>query len=275
MTALISFVGMLLPALVFTQTNKDSANYIHYQPIQQFFQSFGGGINTLYDGKNIGGSFDLSVQTLRYFLITGTNGKLSDTINFSTKSDISNYFKGLDFLIINRASIEIDSLRAIANDYLTSLQASPLTFRLNKEIKLNQRKPEKVNPYSPKFSLLLTGDGRVVPYSARTSKTQVGASGHFYLTFLTRLRRFEMDRAGKLIDDGYMYFRPAFGIAMGSNELMNSIIRTSNPVLMSSEVRVGFISNKQSIQDCCLLVRHVITPIYGPNTRIGLVLNVQ
>lgn len=243
------------------------------------FRLLTGGINAVYSDEKARGSIDLSVQTYHYFLVTGKR-KDSDTIKMNAlKGSVSNFnmkdqFKGFDFFLLNRASIDFDTTGSIANDYITSLQASPLTLRFVKEYFLTKQRSITSESYSPVISIRLTGDGRAVPYSDQRSQVGVGASGHFFVTFSTQFTRLEFDQKGKEVDRGTMYFQPSIGFAVGNSQLMKSVYEDQiNKVLLSSECRLGFKSHSKTVNDCSLLVRYTPSNVLGPKLRAGIILS--
>lgn len=260
-------------------TSSDSLSTLPVTSQPNVFRLFTGGINAIYSDDQARGGIDLSVQTYHYFLVTGDR-KDSDTtkkkqfkggMNTFTRKD---QFKGFDFFLLNRASIDFDTSKSIANDYITSMQASPLTLRFVKEYFLTKHHSINALSYAPVISIRLTGDGRAVPYSDQRQQVGVGASGHFFVTFSTQFTRLEFDQKGKEMDRGTMYIQPSVGIAIGNNQLMKSIYEDhTNKVLLSSECRLGFKSHAKTVNDCSLLVRYTPSNVIGPKLRAGIILS--
>jgi len=238
------------------------------------FKLFTGGVNAVYNGQETKGGIDLSVQTYHYYLVTGkAKGIDTSLINLKNLS-FQDQYKGFEFFLLNRAAINFDTSASIASDYLSSLQASPLTLRFVKEFFLTEQHQITSTSYSPVFSIRLTGDSRIVPYNLRTGQVNVGTSGNFFLTFSTQFTRLEFDHIGKEIDRGTMYIQPSFGFAVGNSALMQSVM--TNPkekIILASECRLGFKSHRKTINDCCLLVRYGINDFIGPKLRAGLILS--
>ncbi len=244
------------------------------RPISQsFFKVFTGSINAIYNNGSANGSFDLSVQTYHYYFITGKRKPL-DSTRIKRKPKTKSIYKGIHFYVLNRAAIDLDTLQSIANNYITSLQSSPLTFRLNKEFFLTKNRTINDSIHTPIHSIICTGDGRAVPFGNNNGIIRLGASAHFFLTFSSLIKRLEYNSKGKQIDHGIMYFKPTVGIAYGTHGLFTSLIkgRKSIPII-STECRIGFKSEKKSIRDFSFLLRYTLTEINGPKLRAGIILS--
>jgi hypothetical protein len=238
------------------------------------FKVLTGGINAVYSNDRAKGGIDLSVQTYHYYLITGKK-KNSDTLMKSNQQNSLNKdYKGFEFFLLNRAALNFDSSGSIANDYITSLQSSPLTLRFLKELFLTKQHYISSSSYSPVFSIRLTGDGRAIPFQDVRNQLNFGTSGNFYVTLSSQFTRLQFDQRGKELERGTMYFQPSFGIAVGSKEMMKSVYTDGkNKPLLSSECRLGFKSHSKSINDCCLLFRYTLSDIIGPKLRAGIILS--
>ncbi|MCO4813718.1 MAG: hypothetical protein KC454_03335 [Flavobacteriales bacterium] len=244
--------------------------------INNYFRQFSGGINAVYRNDKSKGGIDMAIQTYHYYMITGRREK-SDSLHKKMvlqQTPVSKLYKGFHFFILNRAAINFDSIQAMTVDYFTSLKPSPLTLRIKKEFFLT--KQHKLSPlnYIPVVSILLTGDGRTVPYTNLQSHTKAGVSGHFYLTFSTIFKRLEYDIKGNQIDHGTVYFRPSIGVAYGNKALMKTIqVREEKIPVMSTEVTLGFKSDKNSVKDFRFLLGYTINEIIGSKIRAGVVLS--
>lgn len=234
------------------------------------FKVFTGGINAVYANDNPNGSIDVGVQTYHYFLVTGQRNDTST--NQTNKSYNYQDFKGFEFFLLNRAALNFDTSRSIANDYITSLQASPLTLRFVKELFLTKQHEITNTSFSPVISIRLIGDSRAIPFQDERNQLNFGASGNFYVTLSSQFTRLEFDKVGKEMDRGTMYLQPSFGIAVGSNEMMKSVyLDNKNKLLLSSECRLGFKSRTKTVNDCSLLIRYTLSDIVGPKLRAGII----
>lgn len=274
----------MLPNLIRAQFRMDTLRYqspptsvnpVRETSVSQLFQNFAGGINTLVQGNQASGSFDLSVQTYHYFLVTGRRYK-NDSLHRVMQSKARSYrdlYKGFHFYLLNRASIDFDTIRAIANNYITSLIGSPLTIRINKEFFLTKAREITASSLTPVLSLILTGDSRIIPYGNRNDKINFGTSAHFYLSFSALFKRVEFDKTGREMDNGTMYLRPIFGLAYGNPQLMRSITPGDKllPVLTSG-CRIGFKSELNKVKDFSFLLNYTISDIIGPKLRAGILL---
>ena len=241
------------------------------------FKVFTGGISTIHHNAQNSAGVDLSVQTYHYFLITNKrfhNDSIHQSMCSQNKFKPKQLYSGLDFYILSRASLELDTLKSIANDYLTSLLASPFTIRVSKEIFLSKKKAITETDYTPVISLNLINDLRAVPFNDPLGLIQIGVSSHFYLSILTQFKRMEFDKNGNEIDKGTMYFQPSIGLAAGSQLLFESVMRKPNEkILISTECKLGFISDNNSVKDFAFLVRYTISDVIGPKLRAGVLLS--
>jgi len=238
-----------------------------------FFNSFSGGIGALYNSTGSGSSIDLSSMTIKYLVIVGVK---NDTVNIRTEDGtiipnrLRQRFSSIDLYLINRAAINIDSLNTMANDYLTSLQASPITFRLGYEGYLTKNKEIDVNQMLPVIKYRFTGDIRAVPYSSQLGTAKFGGSSNLYFSILAHFRGLQIDE-GEIKDQGTFYIEPSIGFAYGNQELMESVFRDGkSKLLFSTELRFGFISDFNRIRDWGILARYTWEDVVGPNFRIGL-----
>jgi hypothetical protein len=237
-----------------------------------FFNSFTGGIGALFNKNQGGASIDLSSLTIKYFIPLGIK---NDSVNVQREDGtiipnrLRQRYRGVDLYLINRATMNIDSLNSIANDYLTSLQASPITVRLGYEGYLTKNREINVNQILPVVKYRFTGDARAVPYNSNTGDVELGGSGNFYFSLLTQFRGIQID-GGEIKDQGTFYIEPSIGFAYGSQELMESIFKNGkSKVLFSSELRFGYTSDYHRIKDWGILARYTWEDVTGPNFRIG------
>lgn len=262
---------------IFSQTDSiaKSSSLPPLSAVQQsgLFRAFSGGFNALYQNTRSTGNIDLAVQTYHYFLITGKR-KNYDSLKHSSiragQIHPNAAYRGINFYILSRASLDFDTLRSIANDYITSLLASPLTIRLCKEYFLSQIQSVNEYDYSPVASLQLIGDVRVIPYN-RDRNIQAGVSVNGFLKLSTQFKRLEFDSNGKVVDKGIVYFQPVLGIGFGSPEMMKTVnFDPKQRFIYSSECKLGFISENNKVKDCAILVRYCLNKILGPQLRVGL-----
>lgn len=275
-TILLLGVSWCLHFQGITQPLRDTSTVPPATQASSVFQRFAGSINTLFNGNQAFGSFDLSVQSYHYFLVTGRQYH-NDSIHKSLiqkKRPFREIYKGIHFFVLNRAAIDFDTLRAIANNYISSLQASPLTFRLRREFFITKEHEINNKNYSPVISFLLSGDARAIPFGDQNRKVQVGASGHLFMTFSAMFKRIEFSNTGKEIDKGTMYLRPTFGIAYGSHDLMKSVLPRENKLpVMTSGCRVGFTSEQNRMKDFSFIMQYTLSEIIGPKLRAGIILS--
>jgi|GEM_PF-6335501 len=238
------------------------------------FKVFTGGINAVYSNDRANGSIDVGVQTYHYFLVTGAKKTIDTTLQAAESKMNYRDFKGFEFFLLNRAALNFDTSRSVANDYITSLQSSPLTLRFVKELFLTKQHEINSSSYSPVISIRLIGDSRAIPFQDERSNLNFGASGHFYVTLSSQFTRLEFDKTGKELDRGTMYFQPSFGIGVGSNEMMKTVYEDQrNKPLLSSECRLGFKSTTRAVNDCSFLIRYTLSDIVGPKLRAGIILS--
>ena len=244
-----------------------------HQP--NYFQTISGGLSAFYKDNQARSGIDMSIQTCHYFLVMGKRYK-NDSVHAANAKNgmpLTRLYRGLHFYVLNRAALHFDSIRSMATNYLTSLQPSPLTLRIQKEFFLTQQKAISSSNLTPVISVQLIGDGRAIPYLHHNTKMKVGASGHVYLSLSTLFKRIEYDLSGKRIDQGVVYLRPSIGVGYGSDALMKQILRSSkNTPILSTECRLGFQSDKHSIKDFSFSLGYAITEILEPRIQMGVLL---
>ena len=276
--AIFAISVVLLDSMCFSQKTDTLDYYQSSAPnnITNYFRTFSGGVNAIYNDKKTKGGVDMAVQTYHYYLITGKRSK-TDSIHqlkIEQKTPFGEMYRGVHFFILNRVSIDFDSIQSMAVDYFTSLKPSPLTLRVKKELFLTKQHELSSTNYIPVISILLRGDGRTVPYVNEKSHVKAGGSGHFYVTFSAIFKRLEYDIYGKQIDQGTIYFRPSIGVAYGTQALMKSIqTREKKVPIVSTECQLGFHSEKKSINDFKFLFGYTISEIVGPKIRAGIILS--
>lgn len=244
------------------------------QSENNFLSAFAGGVNALYSNNGTKGSIDLSVQTYHYYMITGRR-KQNDSLQKRTDTlSIKDEYRGFEFFLINRAAMDFDSVQTVANNYITSLQGSPVTIRFMKEYFISKNRAITATSLAPVLSLKLTGDLRAIPYGNSTKQVKFGGSSHLFLTLSSQFTRMEFNQTRELIDLGTMYLLPTIGIAIGNPELMKSVFRErEEKFLVSTECRLGFRSERKAVNDLSFLFRYSITDINGPRFRAGLILS--
>ncbi len=285
MKSLITISAIITYSLIFSQTVPDS-NEVKSPtktvspptvPGRQIttMQNFAGSFNGLFYGEQMQGSFDLSVETYHYFLITSRRYK-NDSVHaalIENKTPLMDVYKGFHMYLINRAALDFDTLRAIANNYLTSLIGSPLTARFSKDFFLTKARKITAQSFTPVLAIRITGDGRLIPYNDRAEQLHFGASSHFYLSFLANFRRLELNSDGKMIDNGTMYLKPVVGIAYGTKQLMTSLMPDKKPQpILTSGCRLGFRSDLNKVKDFSFFMNYTLTDIVGPKLRAGVLL---
>jgi len=238
-----------------------------------FFNTFTGGIGALFNETKGGGSIDLSSLTIRYFVPLGEK---QESVDISTADGriiadrLRQRFRGIDLYLINRAAINIDSLNSMANDYISSLQASPLTLRLAYEGHLTKNKEISEKQMLPVVKYRFTTDVRAIPFSSEFGTVKFGGSGNLYFSLLAQFRGIRID-GGEIKDQGTFYIEPSVGCAFGNQELMKSVfIDGKSKILFSSELRFGYTSDYSRVQDWGILARYTWEDIIGPSFRIGL-----
>ena len=265
---------------VFSQSMSVSHELVHpfggrfslKDPTQEknFFNQFSTGLSGIVNNGKGGGSFDLSSITVKYFIPIK---KRQDSVTIKTKDTITasirDRYYGFDIYLINRATISTDSLKSMANDYLTSLQASPLTFRIGYEGFLTKNRIIDDTHILPVIKYRLSADARAVPYSNTTGVVNIGGSLNAYFSLLLQLKAIEDGDMSK--DRGTFYLEPSIGFASGGNDLMGPIFKdNTNRLLFSTELRTGFISDTNKIRDWGVIIRYSWQDITGPNFKIGI-----
>jgi hypothetical protein len=280
-TFIRSFSQSLVNSSTIAYTNdvakiKEVKKLSQEQSGNQFFQNFAGGINTLFNKNGTGISFDLSSYTTHWFIVLGEkkNNITIQRTNGSTDTGEQINYKGIDIYIINRAAINFDSLKAIANDYLTSLQASPFTLRFDKSFRLTKDTAFSETKASPIAYFKITTDARGVPYSSSGGKVSVGASANLYATLSAKFRTFQINNDGTIGNKGTVYIEPSIGFSYGTDSMMKTVfVDTHNRWLITSELRLGFTSDNNKISDWGFIFRYSFSDIVGPKFRAGIAIS--
>jgi hypothetical protein len=236
-----------------------------------YLSKFSGAANAMHNGSKLSGSVDIAIQTFHFFMVTGIRNKV-DSLSFNSNS-VKQHYRGFEFFLINRAALDFDSIQNMANNYLTSLQGAPLTLRFMKELFLTKNRIITSDNPRPVVSLQLNTDLRASPYYQRNSPLRIGGSGHLFLTLSSAFTRLEFEN-NQLKDQGTMYFLPTFGVAILENQLAKSIMPNSqHPLIFSAELKMGFQSDKKSINDTAFIIRYSITDVMGPRLYTGIILS--
>ena len=237
------------------------------------FFKFSGGLGALLqNGNGSAGSFDLSSTTLDYFIPLGyklDSFQLKD--QFGSHLYCSRYlkYKGVNLQIINRAAINLDSVNVSSNDYISSLEASPLTVRLSHHAPLNNHHKLKGNQWLPSLSYRISGDVRAIPFTNVEESVKIGTSAHLFISLLSQFKAVEFEN-NQIKEKGNFYLEPSIGIVRGSEEMMCYIINNHKNIFMVTELKFGFSSSDAEIQDWGFLIRYTWEDLKGPQFRIGL-----
>lgn len=161
--------------------------------------------------------------------------------------------------VLNRTAVSADSLRSLANDYLTSLQPAPVTVRAEYPLHLSTL---------PVFNI--RADLRGVPYADSSRNVRFAPSGHLFVgTALSRSARRVAD--GRVIDTGEVYFEPTLYLTYGGADLMQSIRPSAGTGMFTgAEVRFGYKSLRNRAFDIGLLGRCAFVDLIGPRCRLTL-----
>ncbi|MDX2360760.1 MAG: hypothetical protein QNK23_08130 [Crocinitomicaceae bacterium] len=240
-----------------------------------YFQSLSGGMNAVHQNNQARMGFDMAVQTCHYFLVTGRRIKNDSIHKTRVKQDASlvDLYSGFHFYLLNRAAVHFDSIKSMTSNYVNSLAPSPLTLRLKKDIFLTRNEAITTSNFAPVVSIEILTDFRAIPFLDRANKLKVGASGHLYVSLSTQFKRIQFDPEGKKIDQGVIYFKPSFGIAYGTNEMMERVLTTeNNEPIYSTQMRLGFQSDRKAVKDFSFLLNYSISDLLGPKILMGVVL---
>lgn len=240
-----------------------------------FFENFAGGINTLFSENGTGVSLDLSSYTVHYLIVLKqTQQKIRIKQNGNTYKDaVQEKYKGIDFYLINRTSINFDSLKTVANDYISSLQASPLTLRFDKVFYLTKTTEQSETNALPVVTFKQTIDGRGIPYN-ENGKISIGASVNAYSTFSVNLKTVQINDDGTVTNKGSIYFEPSVGFAYGTDSMMRTVFTDAhNKLLVTGELRFGFTSDEKEISDWGFILRYSFSDIIGPRFRAGIAIS--
>jgi len=240
-----------------------------------YFQSLSGGMNAVHQNNQARMGLDMAVQTCHYFLVTERRIKNDSIHKTKVKQNASlvDLYSGFHFYLLNRAAVHFDSIKSMSSNYINSLAPSPLTLRLKKDIFLTRNEVITSSNFAPVVSIEILSDLRAIPFLDRANKLKVGASGHLYLSLSTQFKRIQFDQKGRKIDQGVIYFKPSFGIAYGTDEMMGRVLTTEkNEPIYSTQMRLGFQSDRKAVKDFSFLLNYSISDLLGPNILLGVVL---
>lgn len=248
----------------------DSVNKTTPHP---FFKEFSGGMNFYFQEQPIKTGLDLSAHTYHYFLVTGKKRKPDSlSLTVSGNEQLQTLYRGLDFFVLNRAVIDFQSLKYMANSYFTSLQPSPLTLRLVRSWALGKTMGTELD-FSPAGTLRFLFDTRMIPYQQLNNDILLGLSAHLYLLTETIFKRLEFNERNEIIDQGQMSIRPAFGISLANRELRETLfVDRKQKILLSSECRIAFKSDRDPKKNYAFTLRYNLQKVLGPRISFGLLL---
>lgn len=244
------------------------------------FSNFSGGLGG-FANAGIGGGVEITSNSLHYFLPIGKKNTEEIDVVTSSQDTLKNRprsrYKGIDIYLLNRATLNLDSLNAIANDYLTSTKPSPFTFRLAHEQFLSKNIVITEDDPVPILLFRLMGDIRAVPYANNNAKTVLGVSGHLYASLYLKSWLFEInDATGELKDKGSLYVEPAIGFAIGDAALMeNTVYSSPSKPLVSVQLQLGYTSDKNKYKDWTAFIGYTFNKIVGPNLRISFTTTIE
>lgn len=160
--------------------------------------------------------------------------------------------------VLNRAAVNFDSVSALATDYLTSLQPSPLTLRAEMPFVLPIR--------GVSFPIILRLDGRGVPYPDTLGNVRLGGSGHLFVgTNLTR-------PAKQGTDSGHVYAEPNLYVTYGGTDLFRAVLGEDNGrSFAGGEIRLGYKSLESRHLDIGVVGRCAFEKLVGSTCRISLI----
>lgn len=235
-----------------------------------FFKEFSGGMNFYFQEQPLKTGLDLSAHTYHYFLVTGKKRKPDSlSLTVSGNEQVQTLYRGLDFFVLNRAVIDFQSLKYMANSYFTSLQPSPMTLRLIRSFTLGK----KESGLGPVSMLRFLFDTRIIPYQQLNNNMILGLSAHLYVLSESLFKRLEFNERSEIIDLGQMSIRPALGISVANGELSKSLFADKKQkILLSSECRIAFKSDRDPKKDYTFTLRYNLLKVLGPRISFALLL---
>jgi hypothetical protein len=173
-----------------------------------------------------------------------------------TGTRVDTVFWGLK--VLNRAAVSFDSVQALATEYLTSLQATPLTLRGEIPFVLAVR--------DVSIPIVLRLDGRGVPYADSVGTVKFGAAGHLFVsTSLTQ-------PAWQGTDRGHVYAEPTLYVTIGGKELFQSVLASDEgQSFFGGEIRAGYRSLLSRHLDIGLVGRCAFATLAGSTCRISVI----
>lgn len=242
-----------------------------------FFNQLNAGLSYLNNGDSRSGAFEIGLQTIHYMWVLGkkkTNVKVENGQADEVKAIRTNYYF-IDFYLLNRASMNTDSIKTIASDFMMSLQPSPLTLRFDLPIRLSKNDVISTKNINPVVILKFGTDVRLTPFSKETN-IEIGTSGHGFATLTFNFAGYRVDDANNSIaDKGYFYFEPSYLVSYGNSELMKSLLvdYSKKKVFQSLDVRLGYHSNISTVNDFGLIISYTWVKIIGSNIRASVMIS--
>lgn len=177
--------------------------------------------------------------------------------------------RSIKFMILNRASINLDSLEAVANEYVTSLQAAPITAR-GQYVAYSYADP--IDAAGTKMfttNLVVGGDLRGVPYANESGSVKLGGTVHTFLKVQVETGGAELNTNGDPIDTGTFYVEPAIMIAFGGNGVMKSLLDNDSRMFAGLDLRAGYKSDVDRFRDFGIVARWTWEKVRGAAFRVG------
>lgn len=158
--------------------------------------------------------------------------------------------KDLRFDIINRGVISFDDIKYSINEYINSIQGSPITLRFSNQVPLD-RKRKRANRLlglkQPEAFFIYGLDLRGLPLPFEEKNTVLGKSANLILTYANQS---PLSTMASGIFDQKVYFQVSANIAYFDKEIRNKIvIDHDRNLLFSFEAVAGILSNENTLSN--------------------------
>ncbi len=222
-------------------------------------------------GSSFGGS-----STMKTFIDLGARIKnlrirLHSSIDSTTLGDNSKTYKitkhYLDLTFLSRAALGLDSVIKNTINYLSSLDATPLTIRTSIPIPFlssNSSSIPGVDEGEPISNTNIKLDFRSVPYTTSIGTTDMGGAANAALSYSFRSGYEGVDpQTGEINETGFIYIEPtAFVNYAFSSGVRENIFQGVNKdhALFGAELRVGLEPHTLSSDPFNIVLSYLFNP---------------
>lgn len=174
------------------------------------------------------------------------------------------------FDFISRAVLALDTLGTAVNEYVNSIEGSPLLLRWTGQCKLyNDRIGQITGKPEPKFFFNYGLDARLIPVQTGQEITASGGSMSALLGFTGV---FPAADVNDVEDEDNLVVQLTVNNALMSSDVAESLFASTEKrqnFAASVELRVGLASNVNAARNFNVMLRHNLQEVTGPRTVLG------